>query len=373
VTRLRTILFAGGGTGGHIFPNLAVLDVLLDRQAPVYPHFVVSNRALDAQIMKKHPHDFTALPAVGLQLTRPWTWLEFRRKQQASTAVAADLIRAHQVSAVIATGGFVSAPVVLAAEALNVPCAVVNLDAVPGKANRRMAPHATEVFTCYPHAALRHARRIGMPIRRCTIATQTPQACRTQLGLDANRPTLLITAGSQGATTINQMMIELVSRTKGKHELSAWQVLHLSGHAERDAVAKAYQDAGVPARVEAFCNAMGLAWGAATVALSRAGAGSVAEVHANAVPTHFFPYPFHKDQHQRLNAAPLVDSGAALLLTDLVDPIRNVNQMMGHLVALMNNTAQREKMIATLKETLPEDGATVIATWLRAAAGITFG
>jgi UDP-N-acetylglucosamine--N-acetylmuramyl-(pentapeptide) pyrophosphoryl-undecaprenol N-acetylglucosamine transferase len=374
-TSLRTILLVGGGTGGHIFPNLAVLERLHERHAPVYPHFVVSDRPLDAEIMSKAQYDYTALPAVGLAVSRPWTWLRFWKLHQASVERSLQLIDETQAAAMVATGGFVSAPAVEAARRRGVPVAVVNLDAVPGKANRMMVAKATEVFTCYPCAQLTTARRVGLPIRRASVADAgiTPGEARRQLGLDPNRLTILVTAGSQGATTINQMMMDLVSRPRAKHSLMNWQVLHLSGAAERDAVAKAYQDAKVPARVEAFCNAMGLAWRAATIAVCRAGAGTVAEVWANATPALFFPYPFHRDQHQRLNAQPLVDHGGAIMLTDEIDPVNNVAQLMGPLLALMSNDAQRASMIEQLQHKAPEDGAAAIAHWVATAIGSAFG
>ena len=374
-TQVRTVLLAGGGTGGHIFPNVAVLERLHERHAPVYPHFVVSNRPLDAEVVRKAGYDFTALPGIGLAVGRPWTWLRFWKLYQASIAAAGQLIAQTQAAAMVATGGFVSAPAVEAARRAGVPVAVVNLDAVPGKANRMMAKKATDVFSCYPCAELSTATRIGLPLRRASVAPPgvSPAEARQQLGLDADRPTILVTAGSQGATTINQMMMDLVSRPRARHALAGWQMLHLSGAGEREAVAKAYADAKVPARVEAFCNAMGLAWRAATIAVSRAGAGSVAEVWANAVPTLFFPYPFHRDQHQRLNAQPLIDAGAGIMLTDHVEPVPNVAELMGPLLALMSNDAQRASMVEILRTKAPDDGATAIAAWVHTAIGGGFG
>ncbi len=373
-TSVRTVLLAGGGTGGHIFPNVAVLERLHERRSPVYPHFVVSNRPLDAEIVRKAEHDFTALPGVGLAVTRPWTWPRFWKLYQASIARTLQLIDETRAAAMVATGGFVSAPAVEAARRRGVPVAVVNLDAVPGKANRMMAGKATEVFTCYPCRELSTARRVGLPLRRATVAAVdvSPGDARRHLGLDPDRHTILVTAGSQGATTINQMMMDLVTRPRARHDLDDWQVLHLSGAAERDAVQKSYDDAGVPARVEAFCNAMGLAWRAATIAICRAGAGSVAEVWANAVPAIFFPYPFHRDQHQKLNAQPLVDHGAAIMLGDQIDPVKNVAELMGPLLALMSNDAQRASMIEQMRHQAPEDGAAAIAQWVTTAIGAGF-
>ena len=368
MTSVHTILFAGGGTGGHISPNLAIVERLHERKAPVYPHFVVSSRAVDAQVLLKEKLDFTPLPAVGLAVARPWTWWRFYKAYQAAVLRAAALIAQTQPAALIATGGFVSAPAVEAAKRAGVPTAMVNLDAVPGKANRLLARKVTETFTCYPCEELRHARRVGMPLPRSKVAPPevTPGDARKQLGLDPDRPTILVTAGSQGALTVNQALADLTTRPRARHALQSWQVLHLTGGGapERDAAQKAYDDARVPARCEAFCNAMGLAWRAATIAIARAGASSVAEVWANAVPTLFMPYPFHRDQHQRLNAQPLVDHGAAIIVTDAIDPVQNATALMGPLLALMSNDAHRQAMTDRLKLQRPDDGADAVAQWV---------
>jgi UDP-N-acetylglucosamine--N-acetylmuramyl-(pentapeptide) pyrophosphoryl-undecaprenol N-acetylglucosamine transferase len=109
---------------------------------------------------------------------------------------------------------------------------------------------------------------------------------------------------------------------------------------------------------------MGLAWASASIAVSRAGAGSVAEAAANAVPTIFFPYPYHKDRHQKFNALPLTAPGAALLMTDLIDPPSNARQLAPRLIHLMANTTRRYQMADLLRKLQPPDGAAAIANWI---------
>jgi UDP-N-acetylglucosamine--N-acetylmuramyl-(pentapeptide) pyrophosphoryl-undecaprenol N-acetylglucosamine transferase len=148
-------------------------------------------------------------------------------------------------------------------------------------------------------------------------------------------------------------------------------VLHLCGHTPGAAeeLKAAYAKAEIPARVETFCNEMGLAWSAATIAISRSGAGSVAEAWANATPTIFLPYPYHKDQHQRLNALPLSEAGAALLMSDQIDPRVNAKQITGPLLALMTNAQRRIHMAELMRQKMPPDGADVVAQWLMRAVG----
>ncbi len=141
-------------------------------------------------------------------------------------------------------------------------------------------------------------------------------------------------------------------------------MLHLAGNNERDELALAYEAAGVPAVVLTFCQEMGLAWAAADLAISRAGAGSVAEAWANGVPTVFLPYPHHRDQHQRLNAEPMVERGGAMLMIDHADGPRNAATLVEPLIELLGD----DDRLATMRRKLdqpPVDGAEIVAAWVR--------
>ncbi len=374
-TANQTILFAGGGSGGHIYPNLAVLERLREAEAAkggVSAHFLVSNRAVDARIVTKENLPYTALPALPLVMRAKALWA-FYRAYKLSEQVVLDVIAKTNASAMVATGGFVSGPAVTAAQRAGVPVALLNLDAVPGRANKFAANKATEVFTTYNTSQLRRAQRIGMPLRRSVIGTMPREKARWDLGLRPDLDTILVFAGSQGSGSINRMMMELCTRAQHRKALEGWQVIHLTGPDDQEAVQKAYNDAGVRGIAYAYCNKMGAVWSAATVAISRAGAGSVFEAWANAVPTVFMPYPYHKDEHQKLNAEPLVSAGAALLQRDLIDPIENVNQLAGPLKALLANEERLEKMRQIMRDTRPPDGAAVVADWLTTMTGVGFG
>ena len=280
------------------------------------------------------------------------------------------MFRRLNVAAVVATGGFVAAPVVWAAGKAKVPVAMISLDAVVGKANRYLASRASKLFAVYPDPRWPDAVPIGLPLPRAAVGPEDPAVARKQMGLDPDRPSLLITGGSQGAETVNRALVALMAVTAVRKALSGWQVLHLAGPAaaNRPILAElraAYQEAGIGARVETFCNAMGLAWAGATLAIARAGAGTVAEAWANATPTIFLPYPHHRDQHQRRNAEPLVKAGAAAMYRDLIDPAANARQLAGPLAALLGNDAQRQHMAQRLRGTRPDNGAETVARWLQ--------
>ena len=371
MTAKCTILFAGGGSGGHIYPNLAVLERLREAEPGVHAHLLISNRPIDKKIADKEGLSYTALPALPLVMKPKAMWACYQAYQQSEQ----DTIRVIQqtgATAMIATGGFVSGPAISAAHKVGLPVAMLNLDAVPGRANRFMANKATEVFTTYPSTHLKRAQKIGMPLRRSVIGTMPKEKARWDLGLRPDLDTILVFAGSQGSTSINRMMIELCTRAQHRKALESWQVIHLTGPHDQEAVQQAYEKAGVRGMAYAFCHKMGAVWSAATIAIGRAGAGSVAEAWANAVPTIFMPYPHHKDQHQKLNAQPLVSAGAALLQKDWIDPIENVNQIAGPLKALLANEHRLTRMRQILRETCPSDGADTVADWLTTMTGVGF-
>lgn len=364
-----TILFVGGGSGGHIYPNVAVHERLSELGVEVDARFIISERAIDSAILKQlevRGHAISALP-LSMKPAKLWA---FYRAFKASEREAFDLIRSTGAKAVLATGGFVSGPAVKAAAKASIPTGMVNLDAVPGKSNRYTARFASDVFTAYETPQLNEARPIGVPLRSGVLNHVSVEQARLSLGLDPTLNTLLVFGGSQGGGTINKAMIDLVSRSTMRDLFDGWQVLHMTGESDVQLVREAYEKAGVPGRVEAFCSQMGRAWGSATAAVCRAGAGTVAEAWANAVPCVFMPYPYHKDEHQRLNAAPLVNRGGAVLLKDRIDPTANATDMIGPLRDLMKNELRRDQMHKALEQSKPVDGATRLAEWLIDALGL---
>jgi UDP-N-acetylglucosamine--N-acetylmuramyl-(pentapeptide) pyrophosphoryl-undecaprenol N-acetylglucosamine transferase len=360
-----SILFAGGGTGGHIFPNMAIAERLHEAKAPFKAIFVVSDRKIDADIMAKHKLDFIALPAKPFS-ANPLKWFDFYRGFATSEGIIAQAIKEQNARAIVATGGFVSPPVATAAKKAGIPVVLVNLDAVPGKANKLICKSATQVFSAYPMIEAPTAQIVGVPLRQVAIGPADKDKARTAFGLLPGRETLFVTGASLGASSINQLMLEIITQPGVKKELGAWQVIHLTGGTAQQAkeIEAAYDKASIPARVEPFCNQMGMAWAAASLGISRAGASSVAEAWANSVPCFFLPYPYHKDQHQRKNAEPLAKIGSALIYDDLIDPSKNARQLAGPLVSVMTNATRRSQMVSLMRDRIPPDGALSVSRWL---------
>lgn len=356
-----TVLFAGGGTGGHVFPALAIAERLARMDPPVNVHFACSARPIDAKILGEAGADFTPLHIEGLP-RQPWKWAGFAGRYLAAKSMAKRLIDDQRVRCVVAMGGFVSGPVVAAARAKGVATVLVNLDAVPGKANRYLAGKCQRVFSAYRVAGLGgDVEPIAVPLPDRSVGAMSATEARLALGLAPDRPLLLVVGGSQGAQTVNRMMTELLRRDEFAQALDAWQVMHLSGAADAKALRADYAARGVVAAVLPFCDRMGLAWAAAELAISRAGANSVAEVVANRTPTLFMPYPFHADQHQKHNAQPLADAGAAHLIDDAKQAQANADAVLPLLLRCMGDENGRQAMRQRLAEQDKGNGADTIA------------
>ncbi len=356
----RTLLFAGGGSGGHISPGLAIAERLVELDPTVRCVFACSERAIDAAMLSEAGVAYERMPA-SVFSARPLPLLRFLGNYRRTKRTAGELIERENVLDVISLGGFVSAPVVAAAKASGATVTLVNLDDPPGKANRWIARRCDRVLSAIELRGVggfAH-QRVGMPIRRSSVASCDQATCRERLGLDPAKRTLLVTGASQGAGSINRFVPHFAAGQPGA--FAQWQVYHLAGRSSADEVRRAYAEAKVSAVVESFQNCMGLAWGAADLALSRAGASSVAEAWANAVPTIFMPYPYHKDDDQRLNAQPMVDVGGAAIETDRIDAAENVKFVGKTILKLMADENKRSAMRRILVDNAPKDAALVIA------------
>ncbi len=371
VLERRCVLLAGGGSGGHISPGLAIAERMKAIDPTTRPIFTCSQRPIDAQMLTEAGAEFHAIPAepMARQPRKLWRFaLAFLRGRRAVQR----LIDETRPSWVVSLGGFVTAPAVSAARSRGVPVLLVNLDATPGQANRWVAKRARHVVSAIPTPELLGfaSAIIGMPLRRLALAPAEQESCRQQIGLLPTVNTLLVTGASQGANSLNDMMLLLAQRRP--EVFREWQVLHLCGPGARggaERFERAYADAGVRATVMPFLHRMGLAWGAADLAISRAGANSVGEAAANRVPTLFVPYPYHADLHQKHNAQPLVDAGAAAMALDAIEPEPNLTALGLPLVQLMTDDAKRGAMKRALTARSEPDAAQRIARFLLGAGG----
>ncbi|MBN1795903.1 MAG: UDP-N-acetylglucosamine--N-acetylmuramyl-(pentapeptide) pyrophosphoryl-undecaprenol N-acetylglucosamine transferase [Sedimentisphaerales bacterium] len=341
-----SVFFAGGGTGGHIYPALAVAEKIAELNPDANIHFFCSSREIDSEILSKTDFSFTQLPATGFSFN-PAKLIRFVKTFQASANVAKQRLSQSDDAIVIGVGGFVSAPVCRAAYRLGLPVKLLNVDIVPGKANKLCARWADEVFVQFRDTVDYFARRglratvTGCPLRK-SFENPNPQKAKSDLGLDGNKKILLIYGGSSGAKTINDTIISLLD--KFTEFSDDWQIVHITGKANEQQVKAAYSNAKIEHKVIGYYDNMADLLAVANLVIGRSGAVSVAEYAAAKVPVICMPYPHHKDMHQYLNAEKLVDSGAAIIVDDLPDLQDRAEWLWDELEPLMKDNSKLSDM-----------------------------
>lgn len=360
------VVFAGGGTGGHLFPGIAVAHAVRRLIPSSAITFFTTDRPLDRQLLAPPGFEQIAQRVRPLSLS-PWRWPAFWLAWRASVRAAARWMREYKPVAVLGLGGYAAGPPVVAAAALGIRTAILNPDAIPGRANRYLARRVDLIVTQWEVSrrefpARANCRAWGCPIRRefCEGGADAA-AARRQFGLDEDRPTLLVTGASQGARSVNETMWRIWPALL--REQPRWQLLHLTGAADEAATRDAYDAAGAAARVVAFTHEMRTALAAADLVVSRAGASTLAELTALGKPSILLPYPYHRDRHQHANARVLVDAGAALLVEDERDAARNEAPLCAALREALR--PERLSQLSRAAETLARPtAADRVAEWL---------
>jgi UDP-N-acetylglucosamine--N-acetylmuramyl-(pentapeptide) pyrophosphoryl-undecaprenol N-acetylglucosamine transferase len=338
------VAIACGGTGGHLFPGLAVGEELLQRGCDVM--LIISPKEVDQQAVRATSGmQIVTLPAVGLVRGN---FAGFFKGFRASYLEARRAFAARPPSAVLAMGGFTSAPPVLAGKKLRAATFLHESNTIPGRANKFLSWLVSQAFVGFPSCARRLRTKdilpTGTPVRPQFTRTDAESA-RVTLGLQPSRDTLLIMGGSQGASGINQLVMRCIS--DWRREMPEVQFLHLTGVRDVDKVSAAYREAGAIAVVRPFLTEMEFALNAATVAVSRSGASSLAEFAALRLPSILIPFPAATDNHQFHNARAFVETGAARMVSEERATPENFTRMV---VELMTNAAERRRLATALAD-----------------------
>ncbi len=333
---------ACGGTGGHLFPGLAVAEELKHHGCVVT--LLISPKDVDQQAVKSASGmNVATLPAVGLSGGKR---LAFARGFLHSLRVSRDLFKTEPPDAVLAMGGFTSAPPLLAGRLRRVPVFLHESNTIPGRANRWLSWLVNQAFIGFGEAVPRlHARSTKITGTPCRPQFKPAEAaaCRAALGMDPARPVLLVTGGSQGASGLNQLVIAALPLLARR--IPNVQLFHLAGPNDARKVAQAAQAAGINATVHPFFADMHLALGAASVVVSRAGASSLAELAAMRAPAILVPYPAATDNHQYFNALAFEKTGAAILLEQ---PRATPEALAARVAEIMETPARFEEMRTAL-------------------------
>jgi UDP-N-acetylglucosamine--N-acetylmuramyl-(pentapeptide) pyrophosphoryl-undecaprenol N-acetylglucosamine transferase len=359
-------IFAGGGTGGHLYPGLAVAEELLRLLPGAGIVFACSYRAIDRKILDGTPYAVVPQPIrPAPRLGGLWTFL---RSYVHSARQSRDMIADLKPAAVLGLGGFAAVPLVQAAHKAGVPAGFLNPDAVPGKANRFLARRSDAIFAQFesapghfPEGVRSRVRPVGCPIRKEFFDVDRDAALR-ELDLKSDRKTLLVNGGSLGAQSINEAVLQLVPELDALAD--RWQVLHVTGPGKGGGADLIQKTRRISVRSMEYCRRMDLALAAADLALCRAGASTVAELCAVGRPAIILPYPYHRDQHQRLNALALVEAGAAELVEDRIDPAANAASLREKLLPLLTDEGRLETMRRASAGLGKPRAAAEVAHWL---------
>ncbi len=364
----RHYFFAGGGTGGHIYPAVAVCEQLKIIDPDSVVTFLCTSREIDARILSRVNVDFVPLPALPFSLN-PVRFLKFIFKLMQSREFCKTLLLpVSKNSVVVGVGGFASAPAVLAAKALKIPIAIINVDSVPGRANKLLARYAREIFVQFNDTAKSFISSdsvidaAGCPLRK-SFQSPDPQKALQQLDLEVDRKTLLVTGASSGAASINRAFCKLAPMLG---TLENWQIVHITGIKNLHQVKTEYEQIDIPHRVIDYYDDMADLFAVSDLIIGRGGAVSVAEYAAAGKPVIIMPYPYHKDKHQYLNADKLVEAGAAVIVDDQPNDIEKTAQELGNqLLILMSDKPNLEKMGKAAGSIAKPDAALKIAKRLR--------
>ena len=366
------VIVTGGGTAGHVFPALATARVMRDR----YGASVTVIGAVDGQEASLVPD--AGFPFVGLRVAAAQSRLSLQTLRAITLAfrgarACRPAVRACDV--VVSIGGFASAPVALAARRCRRPLVLIEPNTVPGVVNRIAARWASVVATAFDGTAARlptgaRIERTGNPIRPEIAAVAGARArlraeALAAFNLDADRTTVLVVGGSQGALHLDQVVAEALPLLRGRGDL---QLLVSTGPDHLEVVRAAIEtDAALIVRAVAFIDRMDRALAIADIAVSRAGA-SVAELASCALPSILVPYPYATENHQEGNARELVAAGAAELL---LDGDLSPSTLTAAILSLVDANERRREMAAAARAWARPDAADRIAALAAQLAGAT--
>ena len=309
---MRSVVIAGGGTGGHIEPAMALADALRRLDPEVRITCLGTERGLETKVIPARGYALDLIPAVPLPRSLTPALLAVPRKMIGAVGAAVDVLDRAEATVLVGFGGYVATPGYLAARRRRVPIVVHEANPKPGLANRIGSLLTPNVFIGQPGTRLRHATYIGIPIRREIAGLDRlalSEKARAHFGLRPDLPVLLVTGGSQGAASLNRAVLGAADDILAV----GVQVLHILG--PRSGQTAIPPRGEVPYVALEYLDRMDLAYAAADFALCRAGAMTCAELTAVGLPAAYVPLP-HGNGEQRLNALPVERAGGGLIIDD---------------------------------------------------------
>lgn len=345
------VIIAGGGTGGHIFPAIAIANALRKAEQDIEILFVGAAGKMEMEKVPQAGYKIEGLEIVGFNRSNIFKNILLPFKLIRSILKARTILKRFRPDAVVGVGGYASFPILRAAQRLGIPTLIQEQNSYAGKSNKILARNASVICVAYDGMEkFFPADKIvytGNPVRsNISQSAVTKEDAMSHFGLDRNKPTVFAVGGSLGAKSINESLQPLLAEFVNRDIQLVWQ----TGKLYYETAKAAATQYASHVKVFDFINVMDFAYKAADVVVSRAGALAIAELCVVKKPTIFVPYPFAAEDHQTANAMSLVNKHAALLVKD--DVARTT--LGTELFSLVNNKAlqeQLEKNIAALGNT----------------------
>ena len=356
------VAIACGGTGGHLFPGLAVAEQLLREGHEVL--VLVSKKDVDRHAAAIGANaNVLRIPAIGMPRRKlSFGMIAFVFKLIASIVACQFHFLKHRTDVVLGMGGFTSAAAVLAAQLHFIPTVIHESNVIPGKANRwasRFAKFAACGFRdCVERFRNGKGVWTGTPVR-AALEEMPREQCLDRLSLDPAKPTVLVMGGSQGSHAINEAAWTAWPRLK------EFNLIHITGEADFQAAKDIYEGVEAIVRVEPFLREMEVAYAAADIVVSRAGAASLTEIAQYRIPNILIPYPLAAEKHQQRNAEVFEKAGAGLILSQ--DKL-SAEQLARAIHALWRNEGKRQKMKERLAGLIKPNAAGEVVQLLKQAA-----
>lgn len=367
------VAIAAGGTAGHINPALALAEELAARGHQV--EFFGQPKKLESTLVPQAGFPFNPIDVTGFDRSRPWTLVSALWRMRAAQKTIGRHFGSSRPDVAVGFGAYIELPLINWCHAQGIPCVIHEQNSVPGLANKTSAAKVKTVCVSLPVAIDAFRGKVGPdtqivvtgnPVRQSVIRADRAEG-RRSLGIPKDATMLLVFGGSLGARHLNQGVAALKSKLLSRKDLC---VIYSTGKGEYDSVVQELAltpDEAARWRVMPYIDRMGEALAAADLVLSRAGASSVAEIAALAVPSMLVPYPFATADHQTTNARYLVDAGAAVLLPD--EKI-DAPEFEGDLLGLIDDPARRQAMRDAARGLAQDKAALALADQVESAAAL---
>jgi UDP-N-acetylglucosamine--N-acetylmuramyl-(pentapeptide) pyrophosphoryl-undecaprenol N-acetylglucosamine transferase len=345
------VLLAGGGTGGHVYPGLAVADEIRRRRPRLPVVFAGTRRGLESRLVPAAGYPLRLIQAGGLAGKSWWVRLGNAARLPAGLLQSVVLVTRERAGVVVGMGGYASGPVVLAGRLLGRPTAIMEQNAVPGGTNKVLAPLVDRVALAFAAA--------GSHLKGRTVVTGNPVRpgfAALPDARDPERPAVLIFGGSRGAVGLNDAVLAALPALR--EAAAGWRIIHQTGPADRERVAAGYRDADLDADVTAYIDDMPAAFAAADLLVCRAGATTISELSAAGRAAILIPFPAATGGHQEENARELEARGAALLLRQ---DEAGGGRLAGLLSGLMGDPGRRRRMESAARELGSPGAAAAVA------------